>query len=96
MRVFLLCVTLAAADGACGPEPPIWPERMMIVQRKVPDNVTQEAATTVTWYDSVAGANLIQISPDSNNSDVLWDLELDMHSFYHTPSRRTCKPMNFP
>jgi hypothetical protein len=35
----------------------------MIVQRKVPDNVTeQDPASVVTWYDAVAGANLIQVT----------------------------------
>lgn len=58
----LLAAGLAPA-GSCGPEPPIWPERFMIVQRKVPDNVTeQDPASVVTWYDAVAGANLIQVT----------------------------------
>lgn len=57
----------------------------------------QENATTVTFYDYPRGANLIHISPDSNNSDVLWDLELDSHqSYYFTPTRKTCFPMQFP
>ena len=94
----MLQLLLAGAQAACGPTPPVWPEAFMIVQRKVVDPGTQqENATVVTWYDYKHGANLLQISPDSNNSDVLWDLELDSkQSYYHTPSRKTCMPMKFP
>jgi len=98
----MLCLGVALLSG-CGPDrslPPRWPERFMIVQRKVVDQgvpLPQENATTVTYYDYPRGANLIQISPDSNNSDVLWDLELDSHqSYYFTPTRKTCFPMHFP
>lgn len=94
-----LALISSSSPALCGPAaPPIWPARFMIVQRRVPDNATElEPASTVTWYDSVAGANLIQISPDSNTSDVLWDLELNTgKSYYHTPTRKTCMPMRFP
>ena len=85
-----------AVTAACGPEPPIWPARFAITQRKIPDDMSGNA-TTVTWYDSVRGANLITITPDANKSDVLWDLELNTkHSYYFTPARRTCTEINFP
>lgn len=54
-------------------------------------------ATTVTYYDWKAGANLIQITPDSNESAVLWDLELTSgHSYYYTPSSRSCFRIEMP
>ena len=80
----------------CGPEPPRWPVRFSILQRRIPDDGSGNATTT-TYYDSEQGANLILISPDSNRSDVLWDLELDTRtSYYFTPSRRSCTVMGFP
>lgn len=97
----LLCVALSLGLGAsCGPEPPVWPDRFMIVQRKVVDAGAEGGpnvnATTITHYDWQRGANLIQISPDANNSDVLHDLELASgRSYYWTPTRRTCAPVNF-
>mmetsp|Transcript_36701 Transcript_36701/g.117911 ORF Transcript_36701/g.117911 Transcript_36701/m.117911 type:complete len:191 (-) Transcript_36701:2960-3532(-) len=90
-----LAVVLLAA---CGPTPPVWPRRFTLVQRRTPDpDAAVEPATTVTYYDADRGANLIVITPDSNMSDVFWDLELDDHrSYYFTPTRRSCKPMEFP
>uniref|UniRef100_A0A7S0NMP4 Uncharacterized protein n=1 Tax=Calcidiscus leptoporus TaxID=127549 RepID=A0A7S0NMP4_9EUKA len=84
--------------AACAVRPPVWPTQFVLVQRRVPDaNASVGLATTVTYYDYRAGANLILITPDTNASDVLWDLELDSgHSFYFTPARRTCSPMRFP
>ena len=85
------------ALGACGPEPPVWPARFRLAQRRIPDDPTAGNASTVTYYDSIAGANLILITPDANKSDVLWDLELNTKkSFYFTPARRTCQRMSFP
>jgi hypothetical protein len=90
-----LAVALLAA---CGPTPPIWPRRFTLVQRRTPDpDAKVDSATTVTYYDADRGANLILITPDSNMSDVVWDLELDDHrSYYFTPTRRSCKPIGFP
>eukprot|EP00967_Tisochrysis_lutea_P084062 scaffold117309_cov40-Tisochrysis_lutea.AAC.1 len=84
--------------GVCGPAPPVWPRRFTLVQRRIPDVGSKVGlATTVTYYDADRGANLIQIFPDSNISDELWDLELDSHkSYYITPSRHSCRPMEFP
>eukprot|EP01062_Namystynia_karyoxenos_P075073 TRINITY_DN72232_c0_g1_i1.p1 TRINITY_DN72232_c0_g1~~TRINITY_DN72232_c0_g1_i1.p1 ORF type:complete len:200 (+),score=70.03 TRINITY_DN72232_c0_g1_i1:77-601(+) len=89
---------LAALAAACGPQPPVWPARFTVVQRRIPaENSSVALATTVTYYDVLRGANLIQITPDANESDVLWDLELDTgHSFYFTPARRSCKKLDFP
>ena len=87
---------LSVAFLSCDSGPPPWPEQFVIVQRKIPDDDSGNA-TTVTWYDWRRQANLIQVTPDSNESDVLWDLELGSgHSYYFTPTRRTCMPMRFP
>ncbi|KAL3904558.1 MAG: hypothetical protein SGPRY_011241, partial [Prymnesium sp.] len=90
--------SLLAVSLACGPTPPVWPLQFMLVQRKVAHaHTAQQNASVVTWYDHINGANLLQIAPENNSSDVLWDLELNTHSsFYFTPSRRTCKRMHFP
>jgi hypothetical protein len=54
-------------------------------------------ASTITYYDFEQGANLILITPDANQSDVLHDLELDTkHSYYFTPARHSCFEMDFP
>eukprot|EP00316_Scyphosphaera_apsteinii_P017690 CAMPEP_0119319928 /NCGR_PEP_ID=MMETSP1333-20130426/50847_1 /TAXON_ID=418940 /ORGANISM="Scyphosphaera apsteinii, Strain RCC1455" /LENGTH=194 /DNA_ID=CAMNT_0007326483 /DNA_START=89 /DNA_END=673 /DNA_ORIENTATION=+ len=83
---------------ACGPhQPPLWPERFVLVQRKYPDDPAMGNETTITFYDWLAGANLIKITPDSNHSDVLWDLELNTrHSFYFRPARNSCQSIDFP
>lgn len=88
---------LLAFLAACGPEPPVWPRRFTLVQRRIPDaNATVGKATTVTYYDADRGANLIQITPDAGE-EVLWDLELGSHqSFYFTPTKRSCNAMVFP
>ena len=77
-------------------KPPIWPEQFVLVQRKVPDDDSGNS-TTVTYYDWTRQANLILITPDANETDVLWDLELgNKHSYYFYPSRQSCTPMTFP
>lgn len=87
---------VAAAVSACGPEPPVWPAKFVLEQRKIPDDDSGNSSV-VTYYDTIKGANLLLIAPDKNRSDVLWDLELNTkHSFYFLPSRRTCKPIDFP
>jgi hypothetical protein len=69
---------------------------MVIVQRRIPDDDSGNS-TTVTYYDWVRQANLIVITPDANESDVLWDLELGTHhSYYFTPARQVCQPFQFP
>ena len=93
-------MAIAAAASLCGSNPPLWPEQFMLVQRKVVDPGAEGGpnvnATTVTHYDWQRQVNLIQISPDGNNSDVLHDLELGTgKSFYFTPTRRACTPVNF-
>jgi hypothetical protein len=77
---------------------PEWPSSLLVVQRKVPDQDSDaDSATTVTYYDSNLGANLIQITPDNSSLPVLWDLELDSgHSYYFYPSTQTCKRMDLP
>ena len=85
--------------AACGPDaPPVWPRRFTLVQRRVPDaSASVSLATTVTFYDADRGANLIQITPDANASDVVWDLELDSRlSYYFTPSTGQCKEIAMP
>ena len=87
---------LPLALAACGPAPPIWPAQFIIEQKKIPDDGSGNSSVT-TYYDSVQGANLLLIAPESNKSDVLWDLELNTkHSYYFTPTRRTCTAMSFP
>jgi hypothetical protein len=78
--------------------PPVWPHSMKIRQRRVPDEDSKVGpAITVTYYDYGLGANLIQITPVGAEDQVLWDLELDTgHSFYFTPSTKSCKPVDFP
>ena len=93
-------MAIAAAASLCGSNPPLWPDQFMLVQRKVVDPGAEGGpnvnATTVTHYDWQRRVNLIQISPDGNNSDVLHDLELGTgKSFYFTPTRRACTPVNF-
>lgn len=85
--------------AGCGPDPPLWPKKFTLVQRRIPDvnSTLVDVATTVTYYDYEAGANLIIITPDANESNVLWDLELNSKkSFYFTPSMKTCTSMDFP
>jgi hypothetical protein len=78
--------------------PPVWPSSLVLIQRRVPDDDSKVGlATTVTFYDSEAGGNLIQITPDESSLPVLWDLELDTHhSYYFEPSSATCKAIDFP
>ena len=91
--------TPAAEDIECSDRPPpTWPSRLVVVQRCVPDtNSSMRSATSVTYYDSEAGANLIQITYDEDeeppkegaesagSSPVLWDLELNDGSYYFYP-----------
>jgi len=80
---------------ACA-SPPIWPEKFVLVQRRIPDDDSGNAST-VTYYDWKRQANLIVITPDGNETDVLWDLELGTkHSYYFKPAAETCQPMQFP
>eukprot|EP00038_Savillea_parva_P008041 m.174277 g.174277 ORF g.174277 m.174277 type:complete len:183 (-) comp13810_c0_seq1:194-742(-) len=99
--VVAVLAALVVAQAACGPhDPPVWPDRLMLVQRKVVDPGAEGGpnvnATVVTYYDSSRGANLLIVAPDGNTSDALHDLELNSgHSYYYTPARRTCMPLNF-
>jgi hypothetical protein len=80
-------------------QPPMWPSSLIVVQRRIPDaDSLVGPATTVTYYDSNVGGNLIQITPDNSSEPVLWDLELDTHhSFYFSPGKwQTCKAIDFP
>ena len=80
---------------SCSSAPP-WPEQFVLVQRQIPDDNSGNA-TTVTYYDWKRQANLIVITPDANETDVLWDLELGTkQSYYFRPAARTCNPMKFP
>ena len=95
MRLCVFAVGLCLAE-CCGPEPPVWPHRFVVTQRRVPDDGSGNATVT-TFYDYEAGANLIQDAPDANMTDVLWDLELNNHhSYYFHPARRTCYKIHFP
>jgi len=94
--MFLALLGVPAAAPPLCRAPPTWPAQFVIVQRKIPDDDSGNATTT-TYYDWKRQANLIVITPDSNETDVLWDLELGSHhSFYFFPSRRSCKAMTFP
>ena len=98
--VAIVSAAFSHAASLCGSDAPVWPERFMLVQRKVVDPGAEGGpnvnATTVTHYDWQRQVNLIQISPDGNNSDVLHDLELGSgKSFYYTPTRRACMRVNF-
>ena len=76
--------------------PPTWPEQFVIVQRRIPDDDSGNSTTT-TFYDFVRQANLIWIAPDSNESAVLWDLELGSgHSYYFTPTAKSCMRIEMP
>ncbi|KAK7249657.1 hypothetical protein SO694_00004249 [Aureococcus anophagefferens] len=92
------CALLVATATATCDETPVWPEQFTLVQRRIPDNETlgPATATTVTYYDWHAKANLIVITPDGAEADVLWDLELD--SGHRTTSRpaKSCTPMSMP
>mmetsp|Transcript_40835 Transcript_40835/g.75561 ORF Transcript_40835/g.75561 Transcript_40835/m.75561 type:complete len:279 (-) Transcript_40835:428-1264(-) len=83
--------------------PPVWPERLVVVQRRVPDKDSRvEPATTVTYYDSIDNANLIQITYDKtlsalSDNRVLWDLELgNKSSYYFYPDTKKCTTIQFP
>jgi len=80
--MFLALLGVPAAAPPLCRAPPTWPAQFVIVQRKIPDDDSGNATTT-TYYDWKRQANLIVITPDSNETDVLWDLELGSHhSFY--------------
>lgn len=78
--------------------PPVWPHSLIVIQRLVPDGDSKIGpATTVTYYDYDQGGNLIQITPEAGDDQVLWDLELNTgHSFYFTPAIQSCRPAEFP
>jgi hypothetical protein len=84
MHALAVLVLARAALSACPVDrPPTWPRQFVLVQRKIPDAGSASGnATTVTYYDWDAGANLIVITPDADESDVLVDLELTSgHSY---------------
>ena len=83
---------------SCATGPPRWPEVFTLAQRRIPDTDSGLGnATTLTFYDWQRQANLILITPDTNASDVLHDLELGTrHSFYFNPSRQSCFEMDSP
>jgi len=94
--------TINETSLLCPTSPPIWPNSLIITQRRIPDMDSKVGpAITVTYYDYNFGANLIQIYPDDDddmneNNNVLWDLELNSgHSYYFTPSKQTCTPIKF-
>lgn len=98
MNLLRAALLVATATATCD-ETPVWPEQFTLVQRRIPDNETlgPATATTVTYYDWHAKANLIVITPDGAEADVLWDLELDSgHSYYFTPRAKSCTPMSMP
>ena len=97
-RAVLRAALLVATATATCDDVPVWPEQFTLVQRRVPDaSASVSLATTVTFYDADRGANLIQITPDANASDVVWDLELDSRlSYYFTPSIGQCKEIAMP
>jgi len=89
--------------------PPIWPDRLKVVQRRIPDADSRvDTAIAVTYYDWIYGANLVQItSLDNTSKPTLWDLELSFakhtpdddtyyESYYFYPSLKTCKSIHFP
>lgn len=88
--------------------PPVWPKRLVVVQRRVPDaDSGVKPATAVTYYDSIADANLIQITFDQalpatsgkleGGGRVLWDLELGSKtSYYFYPDTKKCRIIQFP
>ena len=90
----MMCAVTVHLAACCSP--PRWPDQFVLVQRRIPDDNTGNA-TTVTYYDWPRQANLIQITPDNNETDVLWDLELgSKHSFYFRPAARSCHAIDFP
>ena len=97
MSVFsLLLPALVSANPGCDAGPPIWPNQLVLVQRRIPDDDSGNA-TTVTYYDWLRQANLIQITDDGDPANMLWDLELGTrHSFYFTPTQQTCQAIQFP
>ncbi|KAJ1456880.1 hypothetical protein M885DRAFT_516438 [Pelagophyceae sp. CCMP2097] len=100
MLITWFVVLLArAARSACPVDrPPTWPKQFVLVQRRIPDaGAPVSNATTVTYYDWDAGANLILITPDADESDLLIDLELNSgHSYYASPRDQTCKKIQMP
>lgn len=96
---WLLTYLTSSKDDECWTRPPpIWPPKLVLVQRRIPDAGSKvDLATTVTYYDSTVGGNLIQITPDNTSKPVLMDLELDTHqSYYYYPNQKTCRPVDFP
>ena len=86
----------------CPTRPPIWPNSLIITQRRIPDMDSKVSpAITITYYDYKYGGNLIQIYSEDDNDDMdmnnaLWDLELNTgQSYYFTPSKQTCTPIKF-
>jgi len=87
---------LNATISGCERGPPVWPEQLFLVQRKIPDDDSGNS-TVITYYDWKRQANLIIITPDSNHTDILWDLELgNHHSYFFRPLKEQCKSMDFP
>lgn len=93
----MIALDSSVRDTPCSSTvPPTWPEQFVIVQRRIPDDDSGNSTTT-TFYDFVRQANLIWIAPDSNESAVLWDLELGSgHSYYFTPTAKSCMRIEMP
>ena len=65
-------VQTSSASSTCWDRPPpVWPNSLVIVQRRVPDPDSNVGpATTVTYYDYNLGGNLIIISPNSTTTNA--------------------------
>jgi len=91
---------LGVVSGGCSPtQPPVWPEKFKIVQRKTPvddpDCKKGPCSDVTTYYDWSLQANLI-IDHQDGADRTMWDLELGTHhSFYFFPEVRQCKSMDF-
>jgi len=85
LGLLLLLVTGVRAQCPTD-QPPVWPEQLVIVQRRIPDDGSGNA-TTVTYYDYTAGANLVIITNDNDEANPLYDLELTTGHSYTSVGR---------